>query len=403
QAEDTLDIAKDTAKLIRAFITVHKFATAHILFDEMRKLSADLQQAKPAELVVGNVTRRVLQFIREEYQHERSEAASTMGNGAVSASGACSPEPTLGQGGGRPMMRDYSLGTLLDIMPTRSGRRSPLDRVPTSPTSPQSPPGGGGEGMSTKKRKPQQWRRVKGVIEGITEMLTDLENIPFQVAEHGINHIHAKEVILVLGESRTTLQLLEMAKGKCPDLHVVVVEGSPRYEGHSMANQLAGAKIQTTIVTDAAVFAMMARVSQVFISCRYLLANGGIIAPSGAHTIALAAHRHGVPFVVLVGLYKLAPVFPHDPTVNLNDFRCPFDIADFNLAAEAKGSGDGDSDGCSVSVVNPSFDYVPPELISLLVTDQGGVTPSYVYRLLKETYAPEDTLLSESVYGFMTS
>ena len=43
------------------------------------------------------------------------------------------------------------------------------------------------------------------------------------------------------------------------------------------------------------------------------------------------------------------------------------------------------------------FDYVPPELISLFVTDTGGYTPSYVYRLLAEYYSREDYTLSKQL------
>ena len=42
-----------------------------------------------------------------------------------------------------------------------------------------------------------------------------------------------------------------------------------------------------------------------------------------------------------------------------------------------------------VHVPNPAYDYIPPELVSLLVTDTGGYTPSYVYRLLTEYYSRE--------------
>ena len=43
------------------------------------------------------------------------------------------------------------------------------------------------------------------------------------------------------------------------------------------------------------------------------------------------------------------------------------------------------------------FDYVPPELISLFVTDTGGYTPSYVYRLLAEYFSREDYTLSKQL------
>ena len=43
--------------------------------------------------------------------------------------------------------------------------------------------------------------------------------------------------------------------------------------------------------------------------------------------------------------------------------------------------------------VNPTYDYVPPELISLLLTNIGGNHPSYVYRLVQEYYHPDDSKL----------
>jgi translation initiation factor eIF-2B subunit beta len=56
----------------------------------------------------------------------------------------------------------------------------------------------------------------------------------------------------------------------------------------------------------------------VLVGAHAVLANGGVIAPAGIHMVALAAKRHSVPFVVLVGLHKLSPLFPHDPDVTFN-------------------------------------------------------------------------------------
>ncbi len=53
----------------------------------------------------------------------------------------------------------------------------------------------------------------------------------------------------------------------------------------------------------------------------------------------------------------------------------------------------------NVHVPTPLFDYVPPHLISLFITDMGGRTPSYVYRLLTEYYSREDYFLSKEVFG----
>lgn len=71
-----------------------------------------------------------------------------------------------------------------------------------------------------------------------------------------------------------------------------------------------------------------------------------------------------------------------------------------SVAAASDGSpnaASGDGEGTYVHAPNPTLDYVPPELISLFITDTGGHTPSYVYRLLAEYYTREDYGLSKEL------
>ena len=43
-----------------------------------------------------------------------------------------------------------------------------------------------------------------------------------------------------------------------------------------------------------------------------------------------------------------------------------------------------------LQVYNPTFDYVPPELVTLFISNIGGNAPSYMYRLISELYHPDD-------------
>lgn len=49
-----------------------------------------------------------------------------------------------------------------------------------------------------------------------------------------------------------------------------------------MATNLGKAKIETILISDAAIFAMMSRVSKVIIGTHSVLANGGLRAACGA-------------------------------------------------------------------------------------------------------------------------
>lgn len=74
-------------------------------------------------------------------------------------------------------------------------------------------------------------------------------------------------------------------------------------------------------------------------------------------------------------------------------------IADYSVVSAGK-SLNSENEGRNTAfthVVNPSLDYIPPELISLFITDTGGHTTSYVYRLLAEYYTREDFALSQEL------
>jgi len=67
------------------------------------------------------------------------------------------------------------------------------------------------------------------------------------------------------------------------------------FQGRDLAASLGECKIQTTLISDAAVFAMMSRVNKVIIGTQTVLANGGLRAVCGSHTIAQAAKYCSVP------------------------------------------------------------------------------------------------------------
>jgi translation initiation factor eIF-2B subunit beta len=76
-------------------------------------------------------------------------------------------------------------------------------------------------------------------------------------------------------------------------------------------------------------------------------------------------------------------------------------VADFDVLAEAFARSTQGGEPLTLEVHNPAYDYIPPNLVSLFVTDTGGYTPSYVYRLLNEYYSREDYVLSKDLLNLM--
>lgn len=385
QVEGSLYTARLTAVLLRQVISQQRLtqsAPGTALIEAVKSVGLRMIAANPIELTVGNVIRRVLHIIREEEASLATKPISGVGNAAESEDedndDSASLSATVLAAANRSALRAPSLHNLLESLPFTSGIHGTLSS------------GGDSEGKSKSgDRNPKTWKLKHCVIEGINELLQEIDNYHSQVAEQALQHVHQGVVILTCGRSHALLQFLLEAKKK-RSFQVFVAEGAPRYHGHTLAKELAEANLQTTLITDSAVFALISRVNMVIVGAHAVMANGGVMVPVGLHMVALAAHRHAVPFVVLAGLHKLCPQYPHNPFILMNDMKSPSDIIDFGDISDCL---DGGSGGPSLRTVNPTFDYIPPDLVSLFVTDIGGHNPSYVYRLVAEYYSPEDFVL----------
>ncbi|KAJ3615619.1 hypothetical protein Zmor_016278 [Zophobas morio] len=122
----------------------------------------------------------------------------------------------------------------------------------------------------------------------------------------------------------------------------------------------------------------MSRVNKVIIGAHSVMADGGIMAASGTYSVAQAAHHFSIPIIVCAAIYKLTPRYPTCDTDELNVLVSPSDSLPYAGVLD------------SVKVYTPADDYVPPKLIELLITNYGGYAPSYIYRLLREYYHPDD-------------
>lgn len=279
--------------------------------------------AQPSETTVGNMVLRVLKIIREEYARSRGSSEET-------------------------------------------DQQESLHKLLTS------------GGLSEENFR-QQFNNLKAnVIEAINELLTELEGTTDNIAMQALEHIHSNEVIMTVGRSRTVEAFLKDAARK-RKFHVIVAECAPFCQGHEMATNLSKAGIETTVIADAAIFAVMSRVNKVIIGTQTVLANGGLRAINGTHTVALAARHHSTPLIVCAPMFKLSPQFPNEEDT-FHKFVSPHEVLPF-------------TEGEILSKVNvhcPVFDYVPPELITLFISNIGGNAPSYIYRLMSELYHPED-------------
>jgi translation initiation factor eIF-2B subunit beta len=132
------------------------------------------------------------------------------------------------------------------------------------------------------------------------------------------------------------------------------------------------------LVPDAAVYALMPRVSKLVLAPHCVLPNGALLAPAGSALLASAARAHHTPVIALAGLHRISPdwalVAAGSQTATEGDPALVLPREHSKLSEEA-------------DVVSATWDCV--ETCDGLITNVGEHAPSFVPRLIKENYYVE--------------
>ncbi|CAB4394285.1 IF-2B-domain-containing protein [Rhizophagus irregularis] len=378
QVVGSWSVSLETALLLRQVVSVARWNQVNVLINLVKDVGGKLVMAQPRELAVGNIVRRVLRLIRDVYNSEVSNSNTNL----TSTSEEVEDDD-----------KDYEDDNVI---------KSPPQKSKTYDLQSYSGPGSiisssffsssasminllGDGSVSGKEASLDYDRKCYNlkptIISELQELINELENMYVNIADQAMEHIHSNEIIMTVGKSRTVEMFLKTAAKK-RKFSIVVAETSPKYLGHEMALSLSQAGIDTTVISDSAIFAVMSRVNKVIMGTHAVLANGGLISVSGTQMVATAAKHHSTPVVVCTGLYKLSPLYPYDED-SFNDLVAPDPVMSFDEGELID----------KVTILNPYYDYVSPELVSLFITNTGGHPPSYLYRLINENYDPEDTVI----------
>ena len=156
------------------------------------------------------------------------------------------------------------------------------------------------------------------------------------------------------------------SRGKVED--VLVDETRPLLQGARLtAWELAEAGIPHRLTIDSAAAWAMAtgQVDCVVVGADRITADGSVANKIGTYALALAAHRHGIPFIVV------APESTRDPgTATGREI-----VGEERAAAEITHVGGVLTAPERTAVFNPAFDVTPPELVTAVVSEHGVVGP----------------------------
>jgi methylthioribose-1-phosphate isomerase len=151
---------------------------------------------------------------------------------------------------------------------------------------------------------------------------------------------------------------------------VWVDETRPLLQGARLtAWELKRLGIPFRLVTDSSAGALMAQglVDRIVVGADRIAANGDTANKIGTYTVAVLAHRHGVPFYVAAPLSTIDRSTPDGKAIPIEErqAREVTEVFGTRVAPE------------ETQVMNFAFDVTPAELITAIITEAGVLEPPY--------------------------
>jgi translation initiation factor eIF-2B subunit beta len=314
-----------TAHILRQVVAKGRWHDEEQLLETVQKAGKRLVEAQPKELVIGNITMRVLGLIRDEAEENRNDGD---GFSEAASETPMEMEPTMVTAESAHTIHKHHESQLETTEP----RQTPLTRPPTLTSfssytvpktlfhilaaDPMDPSDSGRtSGVSTPARHhPTKIHALRSeIIDGIEEIMDEIGQVDEQIAASAEAQIHPGDYVMVYQPSRTLTKFILKAASR-RKFTLFVVGEPPRKPADepdfkSFREKLEGAGIDAITVASTKIMAYMPRVNKVILTARAVVANGGVLVSEGAGAIARAAKTHGKPVVVLSGVYRLSPQY----------------------------------------------------------------------------------------------
>ena len=376
-------VAKETAELflqlIKSSIDEKSITTQAELINLVIHFGKMFTSIDPVQFCTGNTIKRILHIIREEIKQSIKEEKVEFEKEQEIISGKVKEMKNSLQ-----KLKNFDFNDIFFNKPDEKDKD--LDEKADEENS--------SENNSTQKLFKIQTEKFdcypitdenkNTILTRINDLILEIDSISNSIIEQKEikDLINEGDIILTSNYSQQVAEIL-IENAKTKKFKVLVAESIPLFVKKSQAENLIKKGIDTTIIEDDDIYDVMNKLTKVkvLIGGRAILVNGGLITYGGAYNICLAANMFSIPVIVAGGSTKLTPMYDFKHEL-YNEFLSPDLIFGKNVKYEGDISG--------VQFNNPSFDYVPPNLITMYATNIGIINPIHLYRLFADMYDQED-------------
>ena len=181
---------------------------------------------------------------------------------------------------------------------------------------------------------------------------------------------HCNAGALATGGFGTATAPLYLLHAAGESVSVLADETRPLLQGSRLtAWELSRAGISVRVLVDGASGVAMAKglVDAVIVGADRIARNGDVANKIGTFNLALAAARHGVPFLVAAPFSTFDPLTPDGAAIPIEERKS-------SEVTELRGVPLAPPD---VTALNFAFDVTPHDLITALITDRGVLRPPF--------------------------
>jgi len=204
------------------------------------------------------------------------------------------------------------------------------------------------------------------------------------ICKHGVSRINDGDVILTYAKSHVVEMTLKQAFDEGKKFRVVVVDSRPKLEGKELLRRLVKHGVKCTYVLINALSYIMNEVTKVMTGAYSLLTNGTVISRVGTALVGMIARTNNVPVLVLCETYKFNERVQLD-SICFNELGDPDDLVFIDRDDARFGDVLSDwRDLAKLKLLNLTYDLVPAEFVSMVITEVGMIPSTSVPVILRE-------------------
>lgn len=192
-----------------------------------------------------------------------------------------------------------------------------------------------------------------------------------RIAKIGAQKIKNGMVVFTHCHSSTVEAILIEAHKQGKRFTVMNTETRPKFQGRTTAINLAKAGIPVTHMVDSAGPAQLRKADIFLFGCDAISGDGSIINKIGTEMLAEVAHRAHIPVYTCTNSWKFNPATINGRKETIEQ-RDPKEVWD----KPPKG----------VTIINPAFEIISPNLITGAITELGIIKPKTIATQIAATY-----------------